>query len=521
MSINARALASKRAIVIGAGMGGLSAALDLARQGVAVTLIERAATPGGKMREVNVGGVNIDAGPTVFTMRWVFESLFDDAGANLNDYLALEQANVLARHAWRSINGTSGVHNQLDLFANIDESADAIAAFASVEDAQGYRQFCKRSEAIYKTLKSTYIANTRPSPLDLVRRVGFTNLSNLLNIAPFRSLWNELGRYFPDPRLQQLFGRYATYVGSSPALAPATLMLIAHVEQDGVWTVRGGMRRIADALQSLGEKHGARYEYNCHANEIITKHGRVTGVRITRSDGSVDELAADAVVFNGDVSALAKGLLGEAMTPIAKPTSVTARSLSAITWNIRAPAANKASTNGYTPHHHNVFFSTNYLAEFDAVFKQRRICDQPTVYVCAQDRPFSENFAANSHERFLVLVNAPADGDTATFSAQALETITKNAFTLMHDCGFELESDDAVVTTPDKFNTLFPATGGALYGRANHGAMASFARLGAKTIIDGLYLAGGSVHPGPGVPMATLSGRLAAQQLIADIARRA
>ena len=183
-----------------------------------------------------------------------------------------------------------------------------------------------------------------------------------------------------------------------------------------------------------------------------------------------------------------------------------------------------AAKKRYTPHHHNVFFSANYLAEFDAVFRQRRICNAPTVYVCAQDRPFTgeaDHATGMTHERFLVLVNAPADGDTATFLPEALDAITKNAFTLMHDCGFQLDSENAVVTTPEKFNGLFPATGGALYGRANHGAMASFARLGAKTIIDGLYLAGGSVHPGPGVPMATLSGRLAAQQLITDLVRKA
>jgi 1-hydroxycarotenoid 3,4-desaturase len=518
MSNHVRSSSTKHVIVIGAGMGGLAAALDLARQGISVTLLERAATPGGKMREVNVGGANIDAGPTVFTMRWVFESLFNDAGANLHDCLTLTKASVLARHAWR---GNDTNVSQLDLFADIDTSADAIGNFASAKDAAGYRQFCKRSQAIYQTLQHTYIANTRPSPIDLVRRVGFTNLGSLLNIAPFRSLWSELGQYFPDPRLQQLFGRYATYVGSSPALAPATLMLIAHVEQDGVWTVSGGMRRIADALQLLGERHGARYEYNTHVDEIVTNNGRATGVRIMRADGSVDEIRADAVVFNGDVSALASGLLGVRLTPIAKPTAPKARSLSAITWNIRAPIPTTApATSHYTPHHHNVFFSSNYLAEFDAVFNQRSICNQPTVYVCAQDRPLTEDTTNINHERFLVLVNAPADGDTNKFSNEALDVITENTFTLMHDCGFQLDHTDALITTPDKFNALFPATGGALYGRANHGAMASFARIGAKTKIDGLYLAGGSVHPGPGVPMATLSGRLAAQQLMNDLARK-
>jgi 1-hydroxycarotenoid 3,4-desaturase len=496
-------LLAKRVVVIGAGMGGLAAAIDLARQGVDVEVIERAATPGGKMREVSVGDAKIDAGPTVFTMRWVFESLFADAGANLASELKLQAMTVIARHAWRH-------GGNLDLFADIDQSAAAIGEFAGAHDADGYRAFCKRGQEIYQTLRGPYISQQRPSPFELVRRVGWQNLGAMWRTSPTRTLWSALGDYFHDPRLRQLFARYATYVGSSPLLAPATLMLIAHVEQDGVWTVNGGMRRVADALKSLGERHGVRYRFGAHVDEIVIRAGAVAGVRLA----SGEEIACGAVLFNGDVSALGKGLLGADNKRAAAAIPRGARSLSAVTWCV------KARTRGFALHHHNVFFAEDYAAEFEAVFRQRRIVAAPTVYVCAQDR--ADNSLASqpmNEEKLLILINAPADGDSRSFIEAEISQLEAGAFSLMRDCGLEIESASmqSVVTTPADFNTLFPATGGALYGRANHGSMASFARPGAASAIPGLYLAGGSVHPGPGIPMATLSGRLAAEKLLADM----
>jgi 1-hydroxycarotenoid 3,4-desaturase len=500
-------LPAKRVVVIGAGMGGLAAAIDLARQGVDVEVIERAATPGGKMREVSVGDAKIDAGPTVFTMRWVFESLFADAGANLSEELQLQAMTVLARHAWRQ-------GGNLDLFADVDQSTAAIGEFAGAHDANGYRAFCKRGQEIYQTLRGPYISQQRPSPFELVRRVGWRNLGAMWRTSPTRTLWSALGDYFHDPRLRQLFARYATYVGSSPLLAPATLMLIAHVEQDGVWTVNGGMRRVADALQKLGERCGARYRFNTHVELILTSHGTVSGLKLANGE----QINCDAIVFNGDVSALGHAMVGDAVASAAPVITREARSLSAVTWCVRA------RTSGFKLRHHNVFFAEDYPAEFDAIFGQRSIVSLPTVYVCAQDRAdelVDHEKVSAAPERLLILINAPADGDVHSFSAEEIAGHTCNAFGLMQDCGLVIETAamEPVATTPAEFDRLFPGTGGALYGRANHGSMASFARPGARSAIKGLYLAGGSVHPGPGIPMATLSGRLAAQSLLADFAQ--
>jgi 1-hydroxycarotenoid 3,4-desaturase len=489
-----------RVIVIGAGMGGLAAAADLARRGVDVTVLERGAHPGGKMRQVAVGGAFVDAGPTVFTMRWVFEELFAAAGRRLEDFLTLRPAEILARHAWRQ-------GGRLDLFADIDRSADAIAAFAGPVDAQGYRDFCARSADIFRTLRAPFIASQRPSPIELVRRVGFTHLDAMMRTGPFLTLWNALGTHFRDPRMRQLFGRYATYVGSSPWLAPSTLMLVAHVEQDGVWLVEGGMRRIAEAIQALAESQGARFRFNADVCALNVAGGRAKGV--TLADGT--QVEADAVVFNGDISALAGMRLGEAASRAAPPIARQARSLSAITW-----CAN-ARTEGFPLEHHNVFFAEHYDREFSAIFGDRRITDWPTVYICAQNRGFGREVADGEAEPLLLLINAPADGECARFDARAYEA---RVWRLLCDCGLILGETSAVATSPNEFEDLFPASGGALYGRANHGSMASFARPGAASRLPGLYLAGGSVHPGAGIPMATMSGRLAAEKLLADAGKR-
>ncbi|MBY0338632.1 MAG: phytoene desaturase [Acetobacteraceae bacterium] len=487
-----------RVVVVGAGMGGLAAACDLARRGCEVTLCEAADAPGGKMRRVN----GVDAGPTVFTMRWIFEGLFADAGRRIEDALDLVPAELLARHAWRS-GGT------LDLFADVERSAEAIGAFAGPREAQGYRDFVARSGAMHRTLEGPYIAGQRPSPLDLVRRVGLSGLGALWRTQPHRRLWSALGDHFADPRLRQLFGRYATYVGSSPFLAPATLMLIAHVEQDGVWLVRGGIGQVARAMADLARRQGARLHFGAPVARILVQDGRATGVRLRTGE----RILADAVVFNGDASALGQGLLGEAASVAASAVPRARRGLSAITWCVRG------RTGGFDLAHHNVFFAEDYAAEFRAIFRERGIVDAPTVYVCAQDRgEAAPPRVPGGPERLLLLINAPADGDVRDFSRDVLRHAA-DARALMAACGLAIEESASVATAPDGFDALFPGTGGALYGRANHGPMGSFARPGARSRLPGLYLCGGSAHPGAGIPMATMSGRLAAARLLEDAAK--
>ena len=498
-------MGAERVVVIGAGVAGLVAALDLAVQGIAVTVVERAAAPGGKMREVEVGGARLDAGPTVFTMRWVFEEIFAAAGSALSAELRLQPVEILARHAWRA-------DERLDLFADTTRSADAIAAFSGADEARRYLDFCARARAVYQSLEGPFIRSSRPTPFSLVQRFGLAKLGELCRINPFATLWKALGEHFHDPRLRQLFGRYATYCGSSPFLAPATLMLVAHVEQDGVWLVEGGMHRIAVALAELAERRGATIRYATEAAEIVAAGGRAAGVRLATGE----TLGADAVVANADVAALASGRLGGPAIKSVAAVPRSARSLSAVTWSLFA------QTQGFPLLRHTVFFSDDYAAEFDDIFHRSRLPAAPTVYVCAQDRSDNDSTLPTGPERLLCLVNAPAIGDTHPFDAMEIEQCAERTFRQLERCGLRVQRQPevTVVTTPAAFERLFPATGGALYGQASHGWRASFSRPGAKSRLPGLYLAGGSVHPGPGVPMAALSGRIAAATVLADLTSR-
>lgn len=480
-----------RTIIIGAGMGGLAAALSLAARGEEVLVIERQQAPGGKMRRLSVAGQGIDGGPTVFTMRWVLEQIFAEAGATLSDHVTLEPLPILARHAWSE-------SERLDLHADLEASAAAIGAFSGAAEAKRFLDFSAEAKRIYQTLEKPFLTSQRPNPVSLAMSNGLTGMAGIARINPFETMWKGLGRHFRDPRLQQLFGRYATYCGSSPFLAPATLMLVAHVEQAGVWTVKGGMHELALALEALAKRKGVSFRYGEAVMEIETQGGRVTGVRTEQERFD----CANAIV-NTDSQAVAAGLLGGAVKRAVAPIAPQQRSLSAITW------AAVAEASGFPLARHNVFFSNDYAGEFRAL--STGYPDEPTVYICAQDREGH----VGGPERLLVLVNSPANGDRAPQPGAQVERAMRAK---LAQCGLHVDftADNTIITDPARFDGLFPATGGALYGRASHGWMASFQRPAAQTKIPGLFLAGGSVHPGPGVPMAMLSGRLAAQSLLAS-----
>ena len=497
-------LRDKHVIVVGAGMGGLVSALLLAHSGVRVTLVESAATPGGKMRQINVGGVLVDSGPTVFTMRWVFEQIFAQVGCNLSDMVKLTPLDILCRHAW------GNTDKRLDLFTDVARSADAIARFSSPAEAKRFIAFCQKAKDIYNHLEGPYIRSSRPSLASMGADLGASGLAALASLGPFASLWQSLGHYFHDPRLRQLFGRYATYCGASPWAAPATLMLVAHVELDGVWSVDGGMHALAKAMAHQAEKQGATLRYSSPCQRILVKNGYACGVELAGGE----QLHADAVVFNGDASALAQGLLGDGAQHATKNTPLPKRSLSAVTWSVNA------KTSGFPLVRHNVFFDADYKLEFDEIFKQHKLPSRGTVYVCAQDRvDTAQNIDGN--ERLLCLVNAPAVGDQdgQNLTPSEIQSCQEQSLKLLGQCGLALDLNSAtaqsVVTTPADFNRLFPGTGGALYGQASHGWMTPFQRPSSASKLPGLYLAGGSVHPGPGVPMAALSGQLAAASVLA------
>ncbi len=482
-------------VIVGAGVGGLTAALLLAARGERVTVIERQPTSGGKMRLID----GVDAGPTVLTMKWVFDAIFAAAGADFAAEVPVRAAEVLARHAWRA-------GERLDLHADPARSADAIGDFAGAAEARGYRAFLAEAKHIHDTLDGPFLQSNAPTQLGLVAGTaasgGIGGLANLWRVRPYATLWRALGKHFRDPRLMQLFGRYATYAGSSPFEAPATLMLIAHVEQAGVWLVDGGMHRIAAALERVGTGLGVRVRYGENVREIVARNGRASGIVLA----SGEELGADAIVLNADPNAVATGLFGAGIAAAVPALPVAARSLSAVT------LTGYASTHGFALARHNVFFGSDYANEF-AQLAANRLPTDPTIYLCAQDR--GDGADPVGPERLHLIMNAPPTGDTHPLSPAEIARCEQRIHERLALCGLTLSQPRLTITTPSAFEARFPATGGSLYGRATHGAAAAFQRPTARTKLPGLYLAGGATHPGAGVPMAAISGRLAANAVMA------
>ena len=489
-----------KVVIVGAGMGGLSSALLLAHQGLDVTVVEAAGEPGGKVHSREVRGVAIDSGPTVFTMRWVFDDLLRSVGTSVEAEMQITPLQVLARHYWPD-------GSQLDLSADANQSEASIAAWAGGDEAKRFRTFCQTTRALYATLEGPMIRAQRPQMSGFMADLGWRGLGVLAQLGPMRNLWQQLGHQFTDPRLRQLFARYATYCGSSPWLAPATLQLIAQVEMDGVWSVQGGMVGMAKSLARVARSRGATFRYHSSCRRIEMRQGRVSGVRLH----SGEFLPADRVIFNGDVQALRQGLLGEGVSQ-AVPKKPPERSLSALTWSMHAPVTDAALDR------HNVFFQSDYASEFEDIFHHRRLPERPTVYVCAQDRP--QGVLPGEAERLFCLVNAPACGDDPQRTEEATALCQERTFQHLSDLGLKLTptSSNSLRTTPQDFHQRFPASGGALYGQATHGWTSIFSRPGSNTPLPGLFLAGGSVHPGPGVPMAALSGQRAAEALMASLA---
>jgi len=485
-------------VVIGAGMGGLSAAIRLVAAGVSVTLVEMASGPGGKARALPSVAGPVDTGPTVLTLRRELDDLFALAGSRTEDSLDLIALPRLARHFWPD-------GSRLDLFADRAQSEAAIAELCGPGEAMAFRRFDRLASQLYAAFEARVMASPRPelvgTMMAALRRPAIWPA-----LLPGLSLDGLLRRMFRDPRLVQLFGRYATYVGGRPAHSPAVLALIWHAEAQGVWAVRQGLNGTAAALAKVAEGLGVRALFATRARRIVRQDGRVTGVEI---EGGTT-LPCAACIFAGDPGALRNGLLGDAARAAMGTGSRPRPSLSAWVWAFAARPA------GVELAHHNVFFTADSAQEFGPI-ALGQMPASPTLYVCAQDREIGP--APIGPERFEIIMNGPAGH--SPFATEEAQCRTRT-FPPLAAQGLSFDPAPAAqsLTTPASLSRLYPGSGGAIYGGSPEGTMAPFRRPLARTVLPGLYLAGGGAHPGAGVPMALSSGRHAAAAVLADLTSR-
>ncbi len=483
------------AVVIGGGVGGLSAALRLAAAGVKTTLVERSDHLGGKLRTLTVGEHEVPAGPTVTTMPWVFEELFAAAGARLDDHVRLRRIDPIARHVFAD-------GSVLDLHSDEQRSAAAIERFAGAREAEGYLRFRRYCARIYDAVVGPFMRRPPPKLGDFFSLRALREAAALTKIDAMRSMWSALGDFFEDPRLTALFGRYATYVGSNPTRAPATLHVIAHVEAAfGVHAVEGGFESLPRAIAARFVALGGEVRLRADAARVLVSGGGVTGVEL--ADG--ERLGADVVVFGGEPEALER-MLGATSVPPRSDPSLSAFLVLAVAEGLGPSLA-----------HHTVFFPERYLSEHEDLFDRRRTPRDPTVYVCARDRGASDSLPPAKGERLLLLTNAPGGASFPTSEDQAcrtllLETLARRGLPLSQAITAER------IVTPRHWAALHPESGGSIYGQAQSSPWAALQRpSNAHPKVKGLYRVGGSTHPGAGVPMVALSADIAVTQALAEL----
>lgn len=487
-------------VVIGAGVGGLAAAARCTAAGHAVTVLERAASVGGKLGVHERDGFRFDTGPSLVTMPHVFAETFAALGTKLDDALDLEPLDPIARYRFADGCGVDVCADPLETIASLE------AGLIPGSGAQ-WQRFMDRAERIWHAVEVPFLR--RPLDLvDLARR-----LRDLPTIAPAKSL-RALGRsYLVDPRLRMLLDRYATYAGSDSRHAPAALASIPFAEQAfGAWYVRGGLGGIATALADRAEELGARIRTSAEVVGIEREAGRVAGVVL--ADG--ERLRADVVVANADASHVYGRLLdGPGLGGARRRLRRAEPSLSGFVLLI--------GVRGETPGiaHHNVLFPADYDAEFDALFgPDPRPIDDPTLYVVV---PRDTEVAPDGHEAWFVLANAPRHGQSGRASATPVDwsdpdlvgSYTERVLDVLAARGLPVRERAVFVEarTPWDLERLTGAPGGAIYGTSSNGPRAAFLRPANRSPVPGLFLVGGSAHPGGGLPLVLLSAAIVAEQV--------
>ena len=482
-----------RAVVVGAGVGGLAAAARLAALGHDVTVCEASGQVGGKLGLYERDGFRFDTGPSLLTMPQVFRDLFADTGGWPED-LELERLNPIARYRYPDGSTFDATDNLAEFCARLDTWSPG--------SGQDWCAFTARAQRVWDASHGPFLESALHGPAT-IGRLALNRPRDIAAIAPGRSLRSLGRRHLRDSRLRTFLDRYATYTGSDPRRAPAALAAVPYAEQAfGGWYVPGGLRRLGDAVHERALERGAVVLLDASVSRITTAAGRADGVRLT--DGRA--LAADVVVANADAAHVYGQLVD---------SPVAARRLARSTPSLSGFVLLLA-VRGRTPGlaHHNVLFPADYDAEFDAVFGDPAYPVQdPTLYVSAPDDPVVR---PDGCEAWFVLVNAPRHGSgrgAVDWTEPGLrERYADRLLDLLDARGLPVR--DRVLwsyaLSPADLEQRTGAVGGAIYGTSSNGAAAAFLRPANRSPVPGLFLVGGSAHPGGGLPLVTLSAQIVA-----------
>ena len=486
--------------IVGAGIGGLCTAARLAKAGHSVTIFEASDRTGGKCRTEWIGRYAFDTGPSLLTLPAVYRDFFQRTGDVMGRILELEEVNP--SFDYRFHDGKSVK------FANLSRKK----TLASIEESLGkdaadeWDRVMVQAEAMWDVSREPFIESELKSPLSLLKRPRL--LKDLKTIAPWKSL---RGIGIGNPYLAKIMDRYATYSGSDPRLAPAVLSTIAFVEEAfGAWHIKGGVGTLSEKITERCEKLGVTIHLNSNVQEIVLAGGRVTGVIVNGNKQNFDR-----VVANADAQFVYEKLLAPTnkVVKIRKKLAQQEPSLAGFSLLLGLKPSDSAPLS-----HHTILFPKNYDLEFEAIFTTKTPVEQPTIYICAPRDPLMVK--DKGHEAWFVLVNAPRhstghdgfDWSDADFKRRYANIIIDQ----IEASGIPIRNRLEVleIRTPLDLQTSVNAPGGSIYGTSSNGARSAFARAKNRSPIKGLYLVGGSAHPGGGLPLVGLSAEMVAQAIL-------
>ena len=472
-------LSGKSAVVVGGGIGGLAAALRLRRAGCRVIVLEKNASAGGKVAERMTKGFRWDLGPSLFTMPQILDRLFADLGEKREEYITLEPLSPTCRYRW-----ADGYHfDENEFFWARPDSA----------------RLLRHAEGLYKLSAPAFLES---DPSEIGTKILNPALLPLLRylpaMSPFQSLAAASRHFYSDPHLQQFLQRFATYNGSDPELTPATFAVIPYVQaRFGGWYIRGGIRRLAEALLQIAEKHGVEIQTSAEVRSIDA-HG------VTLASGK--KIFADLIFHNGDVfGAYQKLICHDRASGIAAKMAKPQRAISGFVVLLGVKGKDPSLA------HHNIFFSDNYRLEFQQMFRENRPAENPTIYLCLSARTDPAS-APPDHDNYFLLVNAPANTTSIDWARESPQYADQIIRILEEKFlpGLQTRVVHKEWISPADFESRDGAVDGSLYGWASHGMKHSFLRPPIRSpVLPNLYFVGGTTHPGGGLPLVLLSAEIA------------